>query len=79
MIKNFIYLFQTVILFSLNGLLAEPFLSPHELSLRHEKRLMQDRRAINCTNNTRPLNLGGLDNVYKNNIKHNLLADKISK
>ncbi len=77
--KNFISLLQTVILFSLNGLLAEPFLSPHDLPLRHEIRLLQDRGVINSTINTWPLNLGGLDNVYKNNIKHNLLADKISK
>lgn len=77
--KNFISLLQLLFLFSLNGLIAEPFLSPYDLSLRHEKRVMQDRGVINSTINTWPLNLGGLDNFYKNNIKHNLLADKISK
>ena len=79
MTKNFISLLKTIILLSLNGLFAEPFLSPHDLSLRHEIRLLQDRGLINSTINTWPLNLGELDKVYKNNLKHNLLVDKIRK
>jgi hypothetical protein len=61
---------------------AEPYLAPNDPFIRHEIRLLGDKDGFTGLQNTWPLDLGGISEMYSDtemDLPHNLLGDRISR
>ena len=61
---------------------AEPYLAPNDPFIRHEIRLLGDKDGFTGLQNTWPLDLGGISEMYSDtemDLPHNLLGERISK